>query len=76
MATKTIDARAVCPYWRSEGIISIVCEGIITGEVMHRFDRVEDKVRHEERFCTRMDCYKNCSFAACLEEKYREGYGA
>jgi hypothetical protein len=60
----------VCPFYRSEGLKTIRCEGIISGELTHRFDEPESQRAFRSRFCGTFD-YPECPHAALLLRKYR-----
>lgn len=43
MANKTADARAKCPYYLSESLLRIRCEGAVSDEVVSVFRTFTDK---------------------------------
>lgn len=69
MSNKVIDALAFCPFYMSESKQSITCEGLIGSSTVSRFISEQEKLEHENSFCTQKTC-KGCAVYAALEFKY------
>ena len=71
MANKKINVDALCPFFITEAGKSITCEGIIGKEVLNRFDTQEEKIAHEEKYCTKYSC-EECGIYKANIEKYKQ----
>ena len=49
MANKTADVRAKCPYYLSESLLRIRCEGAVSDEVVSVFRTFTDKCAFFEK---------------------------
>lgn len=71
MANKTEGVMAVCPFWEGDGMKAIFCEGIVGVHCTISFDRITERVRHEEKYCCTHE-YARCPRAEALLQKYGE----
>ncbi|MBE6714824.1 MAG: hypothetical protein E7575_06025 [Ruminococcaceae bacterium] len=69
MSNKLIDARAYCPFYRSEGRYTITCEGVIGDATVSRFNSLEAKTRHEIDFCMERTC-RGCGVYGAIMSNY------
>lgn len=59
----------MCPFYLSEGDVSIRCEGISSDAVQQWWAHKDAKIAYREAFCETMD-YGECPVAQLLEKKY------
>ncbi len=69
MSNKLINVNALCPFFISESVKSITCEGIIGEQNVTRFNSEQEKKLHQGKYCTKRD-YENCEICKVLLEKY------
>lgn len=60
----------VCPFYRSEGDLSICCEGFASECVRQQFSSRCNKRIYRNRFCEGMT-YQSCPIAQLTAAKYR-----
>jgi hypothetical protein len=60
----------VCPYFRSDQLGKILCEGIQKNAYIHLvFQNSNDKKPYMQRYCFSMENYKNCRICDMLDLK-------
>nr|DAL18323.1 MAG TPA_asm: hypothetical protein [Caudoviricetes sp.] len=71
MPTNWDAVNAKCPFYLTETINTITCEGIIGQTDVHGFHLRAVKAEHKSKFCNR--CFKRCKYyIALIDEKYPE----
>jgi hypothetical protein len=71
MPTNWDAVNAQCPFYLTETINTITCEGIIGQTDVHGFHLRTVKAEHKNKFCNR--CFKRCKYyIALIDEKYPE----
>ena len=71
MPTNWDAVNAQCPFYLTETINTITCEGIIGQTDVHGFHLRAVKAEHKNKFCNR--CFKRCKYyIALIDEKYPE----
>lgn len=70
MATSWNSADVMCPFYKSDDGVRIVCENLLqkSKNVTHRFESSSEKQRHMKRCCC--GHYKRCLYYRVLLEKY------
>lgn len=51
MPNTTGGARAICPYYARDDVLSINCAGVCNAQHIMRFSRKEDKQAYMDQFC-------------------------
>ncbi len=67
MANKTADARAKCPYYLSESLLRIRCEGAVSDEVVSVFRTFADKCAFFEKYCSTFR-FEHCPMYSMITE--------
>ena len=65
---------AICPYFMSEDLTGIRCEGIVkenNATTVMRFRNSKAKKAWLDKYCEKRE-YCNCPYAKILEKKYQE----
>lgn len=71
MSNKTINVKALCPFFIDEADRSITCEGIIGDRVKTQFRTQSDKFTQQRKFCTTYG-YFACPICKAIEKnKYK-----
>lgn len=69
MAKRTVSVNAVCPFYRSEDVQKVYCEGVQRGSSIHlAFGDAKDCKGYMDIYCR--DDFKDCPIAAMLWRKY------
>lgn len=68
MANKTINVDALCPFFHTESVKSVTCEGIVGKNTVTRFTYSSQKVSHEKTYCTSE--YSTCPIYRANMKKY------
>lgn len=68
MANKTINVDAVCPFFYTESVRSVTCEGIVGANTVTRFTYSSQKIKHERCYCT--SDYSTCPIYEANMKKY------
>lgn len=68
MPNKTINVEALCPFFHTESVKSVTCEGIVGENTVTRFSYSAQKVTHEKNYCT--SAYDSCPIYKANMSKY------
>ena len=58
MPNKTIHVDALCPFFCTESVKTLTCEGIVGTTTVTKFSYTSQKVKHEKKYCT-------CNYDSC-----------
>ncbi len=68
--------RVICPFYQTQGSVSITCEGLHDGiPVMMRFKTGSQKNDFLSRFCEGQEADRHCMYAKILYERYKQVEG-
>lgn len=72
MSNTTANSKTICPFYRTEHPLNLVCEGFTrTSESMIMFQERSDRALWQSAYCF-TNKYKNCPLAETLLKKYDE----